>query len=148
MLVLLTPKLKSVKRKKSFQWYDAHIEPACNIYVRRIADTSRWDTCSSLSNFLPNYKKAKHNHLQTFLARGIQFKSCNTMLTDQQEILLRTNRLPSSIRHGTHTKRSVQQFCYFYLCLWCRVNVSTEPFPSNDNGYTYTDWRQGSMPLR
>jgi hypothetical protein len=114
-------------------------------------------TRAALSIFLPNYKKAKHNNLQKFFVRRTQLKSHNTMITDQQEILVRTNRLPSLIRHGPHRKRRVQQFCYCYLCICCCVNVSTEPlpsndwgiftepFPSNDSGYTYTDWRQGFM---
>jgi hypothetical protein len=51
-----------------------------------------------------------------------------------QEVLGRTNRLLSLIRHGPHWKRRVQQF--FYCCLYIRYsgNVSTEPLPINDRG--------------
>jgi hypothetical protein len=38
------------------------------------------------------------------------------------------------IRHGPHTKRCVQQFFYFCLCIRSRGNVFTEPLPSNDRG--------------
>jgi hypothetical protein len=52
----------------------------------------------------------------------------------KQEVLGRTNRLLSSIRHGPHWKRRVQQFFYFCVCIRYRCNVSTEPLPSNDRG--------------
>jgi hypothetical protein len=51
-----------------------------------------------------------------------------------QELLGRTNRLLSSIRHGPHRKRRVQQFFYCCVCIRYRGNVSTEPLPSNDRG--------------
>jgi hypothetical protein len=60
-----------------------------------------------------------------------------TVATDnkpQQEVLGRTNRLISLIRHGSHWKRRVQQFFYYCVCIRYRVNVSTEPLPSNDRG--------------
>jgi hypothetical protein len=52
----------------------------------------------------------------------------------KQEVLGRTNRLLSFIRHGTHWKRRVQQFFYCCVCIRYRGNVSTEPLPSNDRG--------------
>jgi hypothetical protein len=52
----------------------------------------------------------------------------------QQEVLGRTNRLISLIRHGTHRKRRIQQFFYCCVCIRYRSNVSTEPLPSNDRG--------------
>jgi hypothetical protein len=52
----------------------------------------------------------------------------------KQEVLGRTNRLLSLIRHGPHWKRRVQQFFYCCVCIRYRGNVSTEPLPSNDKG--------------
>jgi hypothetical protein len=51
----------------------------------------------------------------------------------KQEVLGRTNRLLSLIRHG-HWKRRAQQFFYSCVCTHYRGNVSTEPLPSNDGG--------------
>jgi hypothetical protein len=51
-----------------------------------------------------------------------------------QEVLGRTNRLLSLIRHGPHWKRRVQQFFYYCVCIRYRGNVSTESLPSNDTG--------------
>jgi hypothetical protein len=56
----------------------------------------------------------------------------------EQEVLGRTNRLLSLIRHEPHLKRSVQQFFYCRVCIHYRGNVPTEPFPSNDRGI-FTD---------
>jgi hypothetical protein len=44
---------------------------------------------------------------------------------------------------GPHRKRRVQQFFYCCLCIPCRVNVFTEPLPSNEWGYTHTDCWEG-----
>jgi hypothetical protein len=49
-----------------------------------------------------------------------------------QEVLGRTNRLLSLIRHGPHWKRRVQQFFCCRVCIRYRSNVSTQPLPSND----------------
>jgi hypothetical protein len=88
--------------------------------------------------------------------KGAGGKSEGSFEKIKQEVLGRTNRLLSLIRH-----RRVQQF--FYSC--CRIrycgNVSTEPLPSNDTGiftetnrylttiggYTYrhTNWWEGSF---
>jgi hypothetical protein len=57
--------------------------------------------------------------------------SLNTNL--KQEVLGRTNRLLSLIRHGPYWKRRVQQFSCF-ACIRYRGNVSTEPLPINDRG--------------
>jgi hypothetical protein len=57
----------------------------------------------------------------------------------RQEVLGRTNRLLSLIRHRPHSKRRVQQFFYCCVCIRYRGNVSTEPLPSNDReGHTDT----------
>jgi hypothetical protein len=53
----------------------------------------------------------------------------------EKEVLGRTNRLFSLIRHGPHWKRRVQQFLYCCVCIRYRGNVSTEPLPSNDKGF-------------
>jgi hypothetical protein len=50
-----------------------------------------------------------------------------------QEVLGRTNRLISLIRHGPHYKRRLKQF-YCCVCMGYRGSVSTEPLPSNDRG--------------
>jgi hypothetical protein len=55
----------------------------------------------------------------------------------KQEVLGRTNRILSLI-HGPHCKRRLQQFFYCSVCIRYRVNVSTEPLPSNDTG-TFTE---------
>jgi hypothetical protein len=52
----------------------------------------------------------------------------------KQEVLGRTNRLLSLIRHGPHWKRRVQQFFYCCVCIRYSDNVFTEPLPSNDRG--------------
>jgi hypothetical protein len=52
----------------------------------------------------------------------------------KQEVLERTNRLLSLIRHRPHWKRRVQQFFYCCASIHYRNNVSTEPLPSNDRG--------------
>jgi hypothetical protein len=52
----------------------------------------------------------------------------------EQEVLGRTDHLLSSIWHGPHWKRRVQQFFYCWVCIHYRGNVSTEPLPSNDRG--------------
>jgi hypothetical protein len=74
------------------------------------------------------------------------------------QVLGRTNRLLSLIRHGPHWKRRVQQFFYCCLCIRYRDNVSTEPLrnndgaiftlplPSNDRGDTQTH-RQQRYPI-
>jgi hypothetical protein len=54
-----------------------------------------------------------------------------------QEIVGRTNRLLSLMRHGPHWKRRVQQFFYCCPCIRYRRKVSTEPLPSNDMGIFY-----------
>jgi hypothetical protein len=51
-----------------------------------------------------------------------------------QEVLGRTNRLLSLIRHGPHWKRRVQQFFHCRMCIRYCGNVSTEPLPRNDRG--------------
>jgi hypothetical protein len=48
-----------------------------------------------------------------------------------QEVLWRTNRLLSLIRHGPRWKRRVQQFFYRCMCIRYRGNVYAEPLPSN-----------------
>jgi hypothetical protein len=52
---------------------------------------------------------------------------------DKQEVLGRTNRLLSLIRHGPHRKRRVQQV-YCCVCIHYRGSVSAEPLPSNGKG--------------
>jgi hypothetical protein len=81
-----------------------------------------------------------------------------------QQVLRRTNRLLSSIRHRPHWKRHVQQF-FYCISIRYRGNVFTEPLPSNDKGisteplpskdkgYTHTDTQTGggiflARPLR
>jgi hypothetical protein len=83
-----------------------------------------------------------------------------------QEVLWRTNRLLSLIRHRPNWKRPIEQVFYCCVCIRYRGNASTEPLPSNDRGifteptrylgtiggYTYrhTDWWEGlfNRPLR
>jgi hypothetical protein len=52
----------------------------------------------------------------------------------KQEVLGRTNRLLSMIRHGQHWKRRIRQSFYCCVCIRYHGNVSTEPLPSNDRG--------------
>jgi hypothetical protein len=68
----------------------------------------------------------------------------------QQEVLGRTNRLFSLIRHGPRWNRRVQQFFYWCVCIRYRGNVSTEPLPSNDRGIHIETHRLmgGIRPLR
>jgi hypothetical protein len=50
---------------------------------------------------------------------------------NKQEVLGRTNRLLSLIRHWPHWKRRFQQFFYYCVCIRYHGNVSTEPRHSN-----------------
>jgi hypothetical protein len=52
----------------------------------------------------------------------------------KQEVLGRTIRLLSLVRHGPHRKGRVQQLFYCYGRIRCRCNVFTKPLPSNDRG--------------
>jgi hypothetical protein len=75
-------------------------------------------------------------------------------LRTKQEVLGRTNRILSLMRHGAHRKRRAQQFFYCCVCIRWRGNVFTEPLPSNNRTifteplpatigryiYRYTDW--------
>jgi hypothetical protein len=81
----------------------------------------------------------------------------------KQDILGRTNRRLSLIRHEPHRKRRIQQFFYCCVCIRYRGNVSTEALPSNGRitftetscclatigGYTYrhTDCWEGFFSL-
>jgi hypothetical protein len=70
--------------------------------------------------------------------KGKSYTSCMYVcmyISKKEEVLGRTDRLLSLIRHGPHRKRRVQQF--FYCCVYIRYrgNVSTEPLPSNDRGF-------------
>jgi hypothetical protein len=55
-------------------------------------------------------------------------------LLRKQEVLGRTNRLLSLIRHRPHWKRRVQQFFYCCVCIRYRGNFSTKPLHNNDRG--------------
>jgi hypothetical protein len=57
-------------------------------------------------------------------------KTCH--LTLKQDVLGRTNRLLSLIRHGPHWKQRVQQFFYCCVSILYRGNFPTELLPSND----------------
>jgi hypothetical protein len=57
----------------------------------------------------------------------------------QQEVLGRTNRLLSLIRHGPYWKQRVQQFFYCCVCIHYHGNVSAEPLPSNEGGGGYIE---------
>jgi hypothetical protein len=69
---------------------------------------------------------------------------CNII---KQEVLGRTTRLLSFIRHGPQWKRRVQQF--FYCCVFVTAvmlpsndrGIFTEPLPSNDRVYTHRQQR-------
>jgi hypothetical protein len=88
--------------------------------------------------------KTVENNLYAFLNRVHKWKY-NGMVTSywffkptflilKQEVLGRTNRLLSLIRHGPHWKRRVQQCFYCCVCIRYIGNVSTEPLPSHDRG--------------
>jgi hypothetical protein len=68
----------------------------------------------------------------TILSFNLKFSELMTLF--KQEILGKTNRLLSLIRHGPHWKRHVQQLFYCCVCIRYRGNVSTEPLPRNDWG--------------
>jgi hypothetical protein len=55
-----------------------------------------------------------------------------TQLHYKQEVLGRTNRLLSLIRHEPYWKWRVQHFFYCCVCIRYSGNVYTEPLPSND----------------
>jgi hypothetical protein len=73
----------------------------------------------------PTFVGWRHKTLQFTCTRGCII---------WQEVLGRTNRPFSLIRHRPHWKRRVQQFCYYCMRIRYRGNVSTEPLPSNDRG--------------
>jgi hypothetical protein len=52
----------------------------------------------------------------------------------RKEVLGRTNRLLSLIRHGPQRKRCIQQFFCCCACIRCHGNVLTEMLPRNDRG--------------
>jgi hypothetical protein len=54
----------------------------------------------------------------------------------QQEVLGRTNRIDSLIRHGPHRKQRVGQFCYCCVCIRYG-NIYTESLPGNVRRYIY-----------
>jgi hypothetical protein len=64
--------------------------------------------------------------------QGLWWLILPALSVKKQEVLRRTNSVLSSIRHGPHWKRRVQQFLYCWMCIRYRGNVSTEPLPSND----------------
>jgi hypothetical protein len=66
--------------------------------------------------------------------RACSFWGWDYCSKDEQEVLGRTNRLNSLIRHEPHWKRRVQQFLYCCVRFRYSGNISTEPFPSNDRG--------------
>jgi hypothetical protein len=68
------------------------------------------------------------------LQQWIRVDKGNGIYKIKQEVLERTNRLLSLIRHGPHWKRRVQQFLYCCVCIRYRGNLSTEPLPSNYRG--------------
>jgi hypothetical protein len=78
-------------------------------------------------------------------ARSLAKSHLETLI---KQVLGRTNRLLSLIRHGQHWKRRVQQFFYCYVCIRYHCNVSTEPLPSNDRGvHIQTHVLMGGIPL-
>jgi hypothetical protein len=76
----------------------------------------------------------KHNNLQINGTLILVDETISATLAYKQEVLGRTNRLLSLIRHGPHLKRRVQQFFYYCVCIRYRGNVSIEPLPSKDRG--------------
>jgi hypothetical protein len=56
---------------------------------------------------------------------------------NKQEVLGRTNRLLSLIKHRPHRRRRVTQFFYCGVCVRCRGNVFTKLLPSNNMGDFY-----------
>jgi hypothetical protein len=79
-------------------------------------------TCRETDKYLTWLKIPIHNLLKK--------RKINT----REEVLGRTNRLLSLIRHGSHWKRRIQQLFSCCVCIRYRVNVSIEPLPSNDKG--------------
>jgi hypothetical protein len=57
----------------------------------------------------------------------------------KQEVLGRTNRLLTLIRHGSQRKRRVQQWFYSCVCNHSHCNVFAEPLPSNETGNIHMD---------
>jgi hypothetical protein len=68
------------------------------------------------------------------LKHRLKVKTSTLFLKCEIQVLGKTNRLISLIRHGPYWKWHVQQFFYCSVCIRYRVNVSTEPLPSNDTG--------------
>jgi hypothetical protein len=113
-------------------------------------------TGHNYDRYLVHHKQQRHisfrHNLIRYNSRWIWPSDTKTKTT--QEVLGRTNRLLSLIRHGPHWKRRVQQFFYCFVCIRYRGKVSTEPSPSNDRGIhirlvTETDGRDILIrPLR
>jgi hypothetical protein len=117
----------------------------------------------SYGNYFHSYRQTILHRIHVVLYTMDTYIGATTVffkvLLLKQNVLGRTNRLLSLIRHGPHWKRRVQQFFYCCVCIRFRRNVSTEPLPRNDKGiftepsrclptkggYTYrhTDWWDG-----
>jgi hypothetical protein len=78
------------------------------------------------------YLVPKYSTTGQFLV--VHFQRTEIELHKKQEVLGRTSRLLSLIRHRPHWKRRAQQFFYCCVCIRYRGNVSTEPLTSNDRG--------------
>jgi hypothetical protein len=107
----------------------------------------------------------EHNFKMHFLETNFfgHVKTLHVYLTAcrllKQEVLGRTNRLRSLIRHGPHRKRRAQQFLYCCMCIHCSgkvfaeplrsndTGIFTEPLPSNDRRHTHTDTQTNGRDL-
>jgi hypothetical protein len=90
-----------------------------------------------VTNGLESNGLSVHNRLllkNHFINRVVYFRFHFTRSKKKkQEVLGRTNRLLSLIRHGPHWKQRIQKF-FYCVCIRYRGNVSIEPLPSNDRG--------------
>jgi hypothetical protein len=97
---------------------------------------------SPLGTFRTQILTLERCYVETLYVRLCMFGKPNADMDEwisyidqyEQEVLGRTNRLLSLIRHGPHWKRRVQQFFYCCACIRYRDNFYTEPLASNDRG--------------
>jgi hypothetical protein len=68
-------------------------------------------------------------------------ESALLLSNNKQEVLGRTNHLPTFLQDMDHTENDVSNNSSIVLCICCHGNVSTKTLPSKGRGiHRHTDW--------